>query len=423
MATLVQMPKLTDTMEEGVIVKWHIKVGDAVEPGQQVAEVETDKAVMGMEAYDRGTVLHIIAEEGKAVPLGANIYVVGEEGENIPEEALKSGGGKTPDKSKEDKGKKEKAKDTGEPPEEKSGKKKEEPSPKEEEPHPWEKAADKKRIKVSPLAARMAADEGIDLQTLTGSGPGGRIVQRDIEAALEKRQTKKAPTERKSEVQPFTMLRKTVAKRMAQAWTGVPHFYLEREVDATALRRLQRDLKAKMPEAHISINDILIKCCAHALKKEPQCNASYTDEGIQLHGAIHISVAVALEEGLITPVVRHADEKTLLEVAEEVRGLAERARQRKLQPEEYTGGTFSISNLGMFGIDKFNAILNPPEALILAVGRVMEKPVVEDGAVVVRDRLWLTLSCDHRVVDGAMGAKFLDALAGAVEHPLWMLVG
>ncbi len=402
MALIAQMPKLTDTMEEGVIVRWMIKPGDAVKPGQQVAEVETDKAVMPLEAFDPGVVLKLLAVEGKPVPLGEGIYLLGAEGEAPPPEgampapapaAAPAAAPVAPVAALA--------------------------APPAVELPP---GAATKRIRVSPLAAKMASEQGLDLLTLTGSGPAGRIVRRDVEEALKKRQEKQAPTQRGSEITPLSMLRKTVAKRLTQAKQQVPHFYLEREVDATALKQLQQTLKAELPDAHISLNDVLIKCCAHALRRVPACNASFTEEGIATHSAIHVSVAVAIEEGLITPVIRNADQKSVLQIATEMHALAEKAKARRLMPEEYTGGTFSLSNLGMFGIDKFAAIINPPEAMILAVGKVIPKPVVENGQVVVRDRLWLTLSCDHRVVDGALAATFIAELAQAIEHPLRMLV-
>lgn len=410
MAHFAQMPKLTDTMEEGVIVKWMVKVGDTVSPGQQIAEVETDKAVMPMEAFDAGTVLQLIAQEGKPVPLGGPIYVLGAPGEKLPEGSPAPAATAAPQPAAASASPAQSAEPKAEKPDAKT------------EPPAVAPGISAKRLLVSPIAGRMAADAGIDLYTVTGSGPAGRIIKRDIEAAIQKKDAKAPAVSKASTLKDLTMMRKTVAKRLSKAWSEIPHFFLEREVDATAMRQLQKTLKEELPDAHISLNDILIKCSAYALTKVPDCNVSWTEAGIEQHEAVHVSVAVALEDGLITPVVRNADGKTVMAIAQEVRALAQKAKERRLQPEEYSGGTFSISNLGMFGIDKFTAIINPPEAMILAVGKVEPKPVVVDGQVVVRDRLCLTLSCDHRVVDGALGAKFLAELTQAIEHPLRMLV-
>jgi pyruvate dehydrogenase E2 component (dihydrolipoamide acetyltransferase) len=290
-------------------------------------------------------------------------------------------------------------------------------------------------VKASPLARRLADEAGVDLGGIKGSGPGGRIIKRDIEAAAEGGAPAKeeaAPAEVPSfEMEEgeayrdvkLTQMRKTIAKRLTQSIGPVPHFFLTREVDMGQAMSLRRRINARYEDQGVKVspNDLIIRAVAAALKKHPMVNAAWTGEAIRQHGVVHIGVAVAVDEGLITPVIRHADKKGVTQIAQEVRELAGRARDKKLKPEEYTGSTFSISNLGMFGIEEFTAVINPPEAAILAVGTVQEKPVVVDGEVTVRPRMRITLSCDHRVIDGATGAQFLQTLVDNLEDPMMML--
>ena len=276
---------------------------------------------------------------------------------------------------------------------------------------------------VSPLAARMAADSGLDLRSIRGSGPNGRIIKRDIETALS--QPKAAPVAISGSGyrdEPATQIRQTIAKRLVTSIGPVPHFFLTIDIEMDRAAEMRQNIKALDPDLKISVNDIIIKCAAVALMQHPQVNASFQEKFIRYYEHADIGVAVAIEDGLITPVIRAADQKTLSQIAAEVRELAERARSKKLKPEEYTGATFSISNLGMFGIDEFTAVINPPEGAILAIGAMTAKPVVRDNEVVVKQMMRVTMSCDHRVIDGATGAKFLQSFKKILENPLYLVV-
>ncbi len=421
MASRVVMPKLSDTMEEGRILRWLRRKGDAIETGQALAEVETDKATVEMEAYTSGTILELVAEEGQFARIGDLIAVIGSPGEDIS--ALLAAAAPA-------------APAAAAPP---AGSPAPAPPPRAAAPAeavPPAATADSRAgtaaspvgraLKASPLAIRMAAESGLDLSTVRGSGPQGRIIKRDIEAAMAAPAAGPfprafvPPTGPGPEVRDVVLstVRRTIAKRLVQSKGPVPHFYLTVDIEmdrAWSAYRAIRD--RKLP---ISINDIVVKASALALRRHPELNASFAGDHVKQYSRVHIGIAVALDDGLVTPVLRDADLKPLEVISEEARVLAERARARKLQPDEYTGATFSISNLGMMGIEEFSAIINPPEAAILAVGAVRQVPVVVDGAVGTGWRMKLTLSVDHRVADGAAGARFLQTLRTFPEHPLLM---
>jgi pyruvate dehydrogenase E2 component (dihydrolipoamide acetyltransferase) len=405
MASKVIMPKLSPTMEEGQIARWLKKEGDKVSMGEPLAEIDTDKATMEMQALANGVLRKILINEGESAPLGQLIAVIGEPNEDIAS-VLSEAPAPTPPKPTEEPA----------PP----------PKPAEEPPRPSVAAngnTDSGRMIVSPLAARMAADSGLDLRSIQGSGPGGRIIKRDIEAAMTQPKAAVAKaTGSGYHDEPATQIRQTIAKRLVTSLGPVPHFFLTVDVEMDRAAEMRESIKALDPDLKISINDVILKCAAAALMQHPQVNASFQEKFIRYYEHADIGVAVAIEDGLITPVVRAADQKSLSQIAGEVRELAERARSKKLKPEEYTGATFSISNLGMFGIDEFTAVINPPEGAILAVGAMTPKPVVRDNQVVVRQMMRVTMSCDHRVIDGATGAKFLQTFKKILENPLYLVV-
>ena len=428
MATKVIMPKLSPTMEEGQISRWLKKEGDKVSMGEPLAEIDTDKATMEMQALGNGVLRKILIGEGQSAPLGQLIAVIGEPDEDIA--SLLSEAPAQP--------KLQDQKEADRPPSAPNLAEQKEtdvprPAPDVAQPQPQAKATvaangASGRMIVSPLAARMAADAGIDLRSLQGSGPGGRIIKRDIEAAIS--QPKAAPAH--SYVQqagasayrdePASQIRQTIAKRLVTSLGPVPHFFLTTEIEMDRAAEMRKGINALDPDLKISINDIIIKVAAAALIQHPQVNASYQEKIVRYYERADVGVAVAIEDGLITPVVRAADQKSLSQIAAEVRELAERARSKRLKPEEYTGATFSVSNLGMFGIDEFTAVINPPEGAILAVGAMNAKPVVRENEIVIRQMMRVTMSCDHRVIDGATGAKFLQTFKKILENPLYLVV-
>jgi pyruvate dehydrogenase E2 component (dihydrolipoamide acetyltransferase) len=417
------MPKLSDTMEEGRILRWLKTEGDAIETGQALAEVETDKATVEMEAYTNGTIRKLIAAEGQFAKVGELIAIIGAPGEDVSA-LLPVAGSAAPAADAMPAAVAAPA-----------------AAPRAQQaaaslPAAGAAAATGRSLKASPLALRMAAEAGLDLGSLQGTGPQGRIIKRDIEAALAEAPAaaparQAAPQRARSlslvaarEAGPesqdveLSSIRRTIARRLVQSKGPVPHFYLTIDV---AMDRVWDAYKAlRDQKSSISINDIILKAAALALRQHPEINASFAGDHVKVYSRVHIGMAVALEEGLITPVLRDADLKPLEEISDEARSLAERARAKKLQPNEYTGATFSISNLGMMGIEEFSAIINPPEAAILAVGAVRQVPVVVDGALTVGWRMKATLSVDHRVADGAAGARFLQTLRKFLEHPLLM---
>jgi pyruvate dehydrogenase E2 component (dihydrolipoamide acetyltransferase) len=425
MASKVIMPKLSPTMEEGQIARWLKKEGDKVSMGEPLAEIDTDKATMEMQALANGVLRKILVNEGESAPLGQLIAVIGE-----PNEDIASVLSEAPAKAAAPAQAEAAPAKQPEPP-----KAEEPPSPPPPAPAPQPAAAtngkqtgtvDSGRMIVSPLAARMAADSGLDLRSIQGSGPNGRIIKRDIEAAMTQPKAAAAAvgvgTASGYRDEPATQIRQTIAKRLVTSLGPVPHFFLTVDVDMDRAAEMRESIKSLDPDLKISINDIIIKCTAAALMQHPQVNASYQDKFIRYYEHADIGVAVAIEDGLITPVVRAANQKSLSQIAAEVRELADRARSKKLKPEEYTGATFSISNLGMFGIDEFTAVINPPEGGILAVGAMTPKPVVRDNQIVVKQMMRVTMSCDHRVIDGATGAKFLQTFKKILENPLYLVV-
>lgn len=409
MATKVYMEALSPTMEEGRIVKWLKQEDESVKDGDVLAEVETDKAIMELQARGEGTLRKVFAAEGDTVEVGMVIGVIAAADEDIAEilatvgateRERGAGAAVAPDKTGT-------AVEAAEP----------ESAPPSASPVP-SAPQQAGRVRSSPLARRLAKERQIDLRTVQGTGPGGRVVKRDVETAVPGPRHVPQVIGAAHEDAPLTQIRKTIANRLTQSIGPVPHFFLTSEIDMERIAEA-RDALNKDPDApRISYNDIIIKVVAQALRQHPECNAWWQDDYIRYFNEVHISVAVSIGEGLITPVLRNAHLKSLREIAAEGRELAQRARERKLKPEEYTGGTFSISNLGMFDVDQFTAVINPPEAGILAVGSITDRPVAVDGAMTVRKRMRVTMSCDHRVIDGATGARFLQTLKRMLENPL-----
>ncbi|MEL7834041.1 pyruvate dehydrogenase complex dihydrolipoamide acetyltransferase [Fodinibius sp. Rm-B-1B1-1] len=419
MAVKVEMPKLSDTMEEGVIAAWNVEEGDSVESGDVIAEVETDKATMEVEVFDAGTILKILVEEGDAVPLGGLIAVIGEEGEDISDilEEAKSAGG-----SSEDTADKEKSEDSAE----SMGDEKEESfDPVFGDLDEKENGqSDDGRIKASPLARNMAEEQGINLANVEGSGPHGRIIKRDIESYEPSKAPAAAPAatvSREDKEHRVSQMRKTIARRLSESKFSSPHFYETIDIDMSAVWDARKQLN-EISESKISFNDIVVKACATALRQHPQVNSSWHGDKIVEHGDVNVAVAVGIDEGLLTPVIDNTDQKGLQQIAAESKTLIEKAQNRDLQPEEMEGSTFTVSNLGMFGIEEFTAIINPPNACILAVGAIREVPVVEDGEIVPGKRMKVTLSSDHRIVDGVVAAKFLNTLKSMLENPLGLVL-
>ena len=414
MATKIVMEALSPTMEEGRLVEWKKQEGESVTTGDVLAEVETDKAVMELVARADGVLLKQVIAAGTTVPVADLVGIIGEPGEDIA--ALVDGAGpKSPPKQPE-------AVAPAAPPPAPMQQAEGSPAPETSAPVRPPMAAPGQRIKASPLARRIATERGLDLAAIRGSGPEGRIVKRDLDRqpAATPGATTAYPSAGFTDV-PLTMIRKAIATRLAQSIGPIPTFYLTTEVEMDRAWEAREALKALGPEGKVSFNDIILKATALALRQHPACNAWWQGDHLRLWHEVHVGVAVAVEDGLITPVIRHADHKSLREISSETRDLADRARARKLTPEEYTGATFSVSNLGMFDIDHFTAVINPPEGGILAVGSIVEKPVVVASQVSVGRRMRVTMSCDHRVIDGATGAQFLQTLTLLLENPLAMV--
>ncbi len=431
MAEKFLMPKLSPTMEEGQIARWVINEGDNFDANETLAEVDTDKATMEMTALKGGTLLKILKGEGETAALGEAIAITGKEGEDISALLSEvSGNGSAASKKVETEKAEKDEKPEPKPKEVVAAAKTEEKPKAEAEPTaPETPRSENGRMIVSPIAARMAAENSIDLKSLSGSGPGGRIIKRDIEAALsgrspaadgEQRQFVAATQAGASAYsdEATSRIRQVIASRLAESIGPIPTFYLTVEIEMDRTLELRKQVNSTVSEdQRISVNDIIVKAAAMALLKHPFVNASYQDKNIRFYEQADIGVAVAIDEGLITPVIRGANLKGFLELSAEIKDLAGKAKAKKLQPEEYTGATFSISNLGMFGIKEFTAIINPPEAGILAVGTASPTAVVRDGEVVIRNIMNVTMSCDHRVVDGATGAKFLQTFKRMLENP------
>jgi pyruvate dehydrogenase E2 component (dihydrolipoamide acetyltransferase) len=454
MAEKFLMPKLSPTMEEGQISRWLKAEGDTFEANETIAEVDTDKATMEMTALSGGTLLKIIKGAGDTAALGETIAITGGKGEDISAllaETPSNGAGKV--ESRESRVESEEAKivEPASEKEETVAKQGEQELKKEISASEGQRTTDEnskseirnpkseiERLIVSPIAARMAAENNIDLKSLKGSGPSGRIIKRDIESALESRVESEesrvetsAPGFSASQVQGTSAfreentskMRQVIASRLATSIGPIPTFYLTVEIEMDKALEFRKLINANMTEEEkVSVNDIIVKVAATASLKHPFVNSSYRDDKIRFYEDADVGVAVAIDEGLITPVVRGANKKGIAEISREIKEMAGRAREKKLQPEEYTGATFSISNLGMFGIKEFTAIINPPEAAILAVGTATQTPVVRDGEIIVRNVMSVTMSCDHRVIDGATGAKFLQTFKQMLENPILMLM-
>lgn len=440
MAKISEMTQLSPTMSEGVLVKWLKKKGDSVNPGEAIAEVETDKAVMEMEAFDSGVLLEIIAQEGAKLPVGAPVAIIGKAGEDIsallteaksrsassPSSASSSSSPLPPSPPSAEK--KAETKTESIPSEEFVSKEPERENSIQNPSRGLSPSAVEGRIKASPLARKLAEDSGVDLSRIRGTGPEGRILKRDIESGIPAFLSPASPfleANFQEEKLPISGMRRTIASRLVHSKTHQPHFYLDMEIDAEPLVQLREnfnsDLKASGEEIKLSLNDFIIRASALSLRKVPEVNSSWREDHILKHGRVDVGVAVSIEGGLITPYVRNADLKTVLEIGRSVKELASRARERKLKPEEFSDGTFTVSNLGMFGIDRFAAVINEPEAAILAIGNVVSKPVIKNGAIVPGKTLSVCLSCDHRVVDGAVGAGWLEIFKNFLEHPLRLL--
>jgi pyruvate dehydrogenase E2 component (dihydrolipoamide acetyltransferase) len=406
MAEVIRMPKMSDTMTEGVIQTWLKKVGDDIKPGDILAEVETDKATMELENYVKGTLLHIGIEAGGTVPVDSVIAIVGQKGEDIS--ALLASAGSAPAAKTEEK-------------------------PTETVATPAATVASASlettdsRVKASPLAKKIAEEKGIDITKVPGSGDNGRIVKKDIE------NFKGAPAAKQQVILPsvvgqesyeevnVSQMRKAIARRLTESKNGAPHFYLTMSIvmdNAIAARKAMNEISP----VKISMNDIVVKAVAASLRKHPAVNSSWLGDKIRFNHHIHVGVAVAIDDGLIVPVIKFADSKSISHISAEVKELADKAKNKKLQPSEFEGNTFTISNLGMFGIDEFTAIINPPDACILAVGAAKETVVVENGQMKVGNVMKVTLSCDHRAVDGAVGSAFLQTLKAYLENPVTILV-
>jgi pyruvate dehydrogenase E2 component (dihydrolipoamide acetyltransferase) len=465
MATKVTMEALSPTMEEGRLVKWNKNEGDAVATGDVLAEVETDKAVMELVARGDGVLRKRLANEGDASPVGTLLAVIGTADENIDSIVGGAAPAAAPAAKTADSGQAQPSQAQASPvppsPAQSQGETSTAPpqkaasqgaAPSSAPPSPPQRAApprpsgppaaprgngtarpgpsgtDPARPRTSPLARRLANEKGIQLGGIQGSGPGGRIVKRDIENAKatggagRSAAAERLATEGDFKDVPLTQIRKTIARRLAESNGPVPTFFLTSEFDATRAAEMRSQLTEMGDQYKVSFNDIVIKAVALALSEHPEVNAHWLGDKIRHFNRIHVAMAVAVEDGLITPVLFDADRLSLWEISEKARDLAKRARERKLMPEEYTGATFTVSNLGMFGIDQFTAIINPPEAGILAIGGVDDKPVVVDGQLEVRQRMRVTMSCDHRAVDGATGAKFLQTVRRYIENPLSLVI-
>jgi pyruvate dehydrogenase E2 component (dihydrolipoamide acetyltransferase) len=469
MAKIIGLPKLSPTMEEGTLVRWVKQEGEALEVDDLIAEVETDKATMEFRSFDRGVLLKQLAPEGATLQPDQPVAIIGNEGEDIAALLKKAGAGggaksEAPAKpapkpaaaAKQPANQPKNGATTAEEAEPEHGDA--EPEGEAEQAAPDAEVAEAEppvagRVLASPVVRRIAREKNIDLSRVEGSGPHGRLIKRDVEGlaprvglpgtplrgpsapppslkkaaaapprAPEPAQAKAPAPGEGDRVEKLSQMRKTIARRLTESKREVPHFYLTIDVDAEPIARLREQLNATLKDEKVSLNDVLIKACAVALRRMPRVNVSFSGDSMIWHEDVDISVAVAVPDGLLTPVVRRADQLGILEISRQVRELAGRAKEKKLKPEEMTGGTFSISNLGMFGIDWFSAVINPPEGAILAVGAVRDEPVVKGGAVVPGKKLALTMSCDHRVVDGAIGAEWLKLLRGLLESPLSMLL-
>jgi pyruvate dehydrogenase E2 component (dihydrolipoamide acetyltransferase) len=419
MSINIEMPKLSDTMTEGTLVRWLKKVGDKVAVGDVLAEVETDKATMEMEAFDEGVLSKVLVDEGQVVKVGEPLGILTQPGESVDQTA--------------DQPSPKPLQPQSAPAAEKTPPTTTAVQTPELTPQVETEPAAAARLKASPLAKKIAAQKGIDLSRITGTGPGGRIVQADVLATPETPKpvspvvTTPVPSLSGQDRRiPLTGMRRTIAARLLEAKTTIPHFYLEAEIDAGPLTTLRQQLNAALEaagQAKFTVNDFILKAAAVAAARVPQVNGSFAGDSIVQFAEVHLACAVAIDDGLVTPVIRNADQKSLGQISAVIKDLAGRARSKKLKPEEYQGGTLTVSNLGGYGVEKFFAIINPPQSLIVSVGAIVRKPVVNDqGAVVPGQRITVGLSCDHRVVDGAIGAHYLAELKKGLEAPATLLL-
>lgn len=427
---VVKMPRLSDTMEEGTVASWLKKVGDDVEEGDILAEIETDKATMEFESFYSGKLLYIGIQEGESSPVDAVLAVIGPEGTDVDAVLNNASGGNKTKSSSDSKQEEKKTADSSS----------DTAKGKTETKETSKSVADGERIFVSPLARKIAEDKGIDLADVSGSGDNGRIIKKDIENYKPSADVKPASSSEKAEssalAPPVSMaipageegteevknsnMRKAIAKALANSKFNAPHFYLTIEVDMDNAKQARAQIN-NLPDTKVSFNDMVLKACAMALRKHPQVNTSWSGETTKFHKHIHMGVAVAVDEGLVVPVVKHADSMGLTQIGNAVKDLAGKARNKKISPAEMEGSTFTVSNLGMFGILEFTSIINQPNSAILSVGAIVDKPVVKNGEIVVGSTMKLTLACDHRTVDGATGAQFLQTLRYFVENPVTML--
>ena len=441
----IQMPKLSDTMTEGTLVTWKKKKGDQVSAGEVLAEIETDKATMEWESPEDGTLTEIYVQEGGKVNVGDRIAFIGGQGEEASKEEEKDKEKEEEEekpKAKEEEKKEEKPKEAAQPKEEKpkteqKEEKKAAPSKAEkkaepEKPAPKVEKAEETRVKASPVARRIAAELGVDLSAVKGTGPEGRVTETDVRAAAKSKPAMPAPkvtaavkAGESARIQ-LSGMRRIIAQRLVESLGPVPHFYLNIDINAAPLMEARDELKSAgegADAAKITVNDFVLKAAVQAAVKVPRVNASFDGDAIVQYADIDLGIAVAIEEGLLTPVIRAAQDKSLREISELAKDLAHRARNKRMKPEEFQGGTFTVSNLGGMGIDSFSAVINPPQGFILAVGRITKVPVVDDGdQIIVGHRMSLTMSCDHRVIDGALGAEYLKELRHLLENPALLLV-
>ncbi len=421
MAEVVKMPKLSDTMTEGVVAEWHKKVGDSVESGDLLAEIETDKATMEFESFQDGVLLHIGVEKGNAAPVDSILAILGEKGEDVTA-ILEAEASVEPQKEEQQEPQKEEP--------QKESPKQEIVPPAVEQPkvtasssrptsYPSASEVANGKIKASPLAKKLAGERNINLHLVTGTGEDGRIIKRDIDN-YQGSGSSFVGVESYDD-QPVSQMRKVIAQRLGESKFSAPHFYLSVSIDMENAISARKSINSSLSPVKISFNDLVIKAAAASLKEHPQVNSSWLGDVIRYNNHVNIGVAVAVDEGLLVPVVRFADGKSLSQIGAEVKDFAQKAKEKKLQPEDWEGNTFTISNLGMFGIEDFTAIINPPDACILAVGGIQSIPVVKDGAVIPGNVMKVTLSCDHRVVDGVVGSMFLNTFKNYMENPVLLL--
>jgi pyruvate dehydrogenase E2 component (dihydrolipoamide acetyltransferase) len=430
----IQMPKLSDTMTEGTLVAWKKKKGDKVSAGEVLAEIESDKATMEWESPEDGTLTEIYVEEGGKVNIGDKIAFIGGEGEEAPKEKE----GEKGKEEKEEKPKAEEEKEEGKPKKEEAKKEEKPKEPKTEKkaeaekPAPKVEKAEEERVKASPVARRIAAELGVDLSSVKGTGPEGRVTETDVRAAAKSKTAAPKPsvpaavkTGESARIQ-LSGMRKIIAERLVESLGPIPHFYLNIDIDAGPLMEAREELKSAGDDADaakITVNDFVLKAAVQAAVKVPRVNASFDGDAFVQYADVDLGIAVAIEDGLLTPVIRGAQNKSLREISELVKDLAHRARNKRMKPEEFQGGTFTVSNLGGMGIDSFSAVINPPQGFILAIGKITKVPVVDDcDQIVVGHRMSITMSCDHRVIDGALGAEYLKELRHLLENPALLLV-